>query len=225
MAQTECVICTEKVLKFGEVPAVLCCGHLFHESCIRTWFKTGREKKCPHCKQGQQQATSRIKDGIIKLYVDSSGPSPLKGVGGGVDSFDLTGDDQAGSSTDSASSEEVLLLRHNLLYAKRGLDDKQREVESTKLEIFRLREMQKAEAEKSKSLWTQLQATVSSARQGETDVRTRDTEIRELRLKMASEQEELRRARTLQGTFDAHALDQEVRLATHWRPASTLLVL
>lgn len=210
MASTECIICTEKVLKTGEVPAALCCGHIFHEKCIRTWFR--REKKCPHCKQGQQLATSRLKDGIIKLYVETSGPSPLKGVGGG-DSFDLTvGDDEAGGASTGAACEEVLLLRHNLLHAKRGLDHKQREVESAKLEMLRLQGMQMAEAEKSKSLWTQLQATVSTVRKGETDVRTRDNEIRELRLKMASEQEELRRARSMQGTLDAHELDREVRV-------------
>ena len=64
----ECIFCTERIFKAGETPVALCCGHVFHERCIRTWFTS--KKHCPTCKQNRQQALAKTTDGVIKLFLD-----------------------------------------------------------------------------------------------------------------------------------------------------------
>ena len=214
---TECLFCTEKLLKAGEKPAALCCGHVFHERCIKTWFKT--KKQCPTCKQTQKAATMRNEDGVIRLFLDAAGPSPVKSGGGGGagDSVDLTENDE--DFAPAPASEEVLVLRHSLLHAERDLEAQRRELDTARSTSTNLQEALRAEAEKSKTLWTQL---MSSQRQGEMDVRKRDTEIRDLKQTIAAEQAELRQARSLKATFDAHQLDKEVCGSRHKMPQLVL---
>lgn len=44
-----CSICLEK-LDFNEKKTFRC-GHVFHDKCIKQWFKSSYSFKCPNCKQ------------------------------------------------------------------------------------------------------------------------------------------------------------------------------
>ncbi|KAJ2769881.1 hypothetical protein IWQ56_002381 [Coemansia nantahalensis] len=48
-----CVICQDSVVRAaaGQSPAVsaLVCGHTFHGSCIKEWFRTSARSECPMC--------------------------------------------------------------------------------------------------------------------------------------------------------------------------------
>jgi hypothetical protein len=201
---TECIFCTESLLRPGDVPAALCCGHVFHERCIKTWYRT--KKSCPTCKQTQQLAASRLKDGIIRLYLDGAGPgSPSQGAGGSAQPVDLTED--AGAP---GAAAEVPLLRHSLLYAQRELEEKKLEADVLKGTVAGLQGALQLEADRSRSLVSQVRAAQAAAAQRELQVRNRENEIRDLKQKMSSEREEVRQARSLRATAEAHELEKEV---------------
>ena len=205
---TECIFCTDKLFKSGEVPAALCCGHVFHERCIRTWFRT--KQSCPTCKQTPQVSASRRKDGIIRLFLDGAGTaSPIKGADGSGGAYPVDLTDDAGAAV-PGGGEEVLLLRHNLLYAQRELDEQKREVDALKSTVAGLQGTLQVEADRSRSLVSQLRAAQMDQRQRENEIRSRENEIRDLKQKMASESEEVRQARSLRATIDAHELEKEV---------------
>ena len=46
--KTECAVCLNKDRK---VKIKLDCGHIFHKTCIKKWFKTKGQNECPLCKQ------------------------------------------------------------------------------------------------------------------------------------------------------------------------------
>jgi len=48
----ECAICVAEIDPEEEPAAKLCCGHVYHHSCIRRWLTTGKDT-CPMC--GAQQ--------------------------------------------------------------------------------------------------------------------------------------------------------------------------
>jgi len=209
---TECIFCTDKLFKSGEVPAALCCGHVFHERCIKTWFRT--RQLCPTCKQTPQVSASRRKDGIIRLFLDGAGTaSPTKGAAGSGGAYPVDLTDDGGAAVPGAG-EEVLLLRHNLLYAQRELDEKKREADALKSTVAGLQGALQVEADTSRSIVSQLRAAqmdlVSQLRAAQMDQRQRENEIRDLKKKMAAESEEVRQARSLRATIDAHELEKEV---------------
>ena len=176
------------------------------ERCIKTWYRT--KKSCPTCKQTQQLATSRIKDGIIRLFLDGAGAgSPAPGAdGGSAQPVDLTED--AGAEAPGAA--EVPLLRHNLLYAQRELEEKKLEAAALKGTVAGLQGALQLEADRSRSLVLQVREAQAAAAQRELQVRNRENEIRDLKQKLSSEQEEVRQARSLRATAEAHELEKEV---------------
>ena len=202
----ECIFCTERIFKAGETPVALCCGHVFHERCIRTWFTS--KKHCPTCKQNRQQALAKTTDGVIKLFLDCvPGSSPTKaGEGGAVD---LTGDEGEGDNG-TASTSEVLLLRHSLLHAQRALTQKEHEMEMVRSSHGDLQEALRIEEGKVRRLQTQIQAATASVRAAENEARSRENQLRDIRQKMAAEQEIVREARSLKATVDAHVLNDQV---------------
>jgi len=67
-----CAICISSMTDDGESGAIPECGHMFHNSCIREWFKS--RKSCPCCRKRvdlralQRVALERlIRDGIEYL--------------------------------------------------------------------------------------------------------------------------------------------------------------
>ena len=46
----ECSICLEPYKQDDDI-IILKCGHLFHESCIKTWI-TPERQNCPNCRSG-----------------------------------------------------------------------------------------------------------------------------------------------------------------------------
>ena len=209
---SECIFCTEKLLKVGEVPVALCCGHVFHDRCIKKWYNNKGKKECPTCKQTQQQATFKAKDGVIRLFLDASDPSPMKSVGGSAseDLVDLTDGD--GAPPAPSAVEDVLLLRHNLLHTQRELEDTRHELSNAIVSSSCLQQALKVGDDRLRSLSAQLQATESSVRKGEIELLKRGSEIRDLKQRIASEQEELCQARSIKSAIDAHQLEKEVCL-------------
>lgn len=204
---TECVICTEHVFKASKEPAALACGHLFHEPCIRQWFATNPHKRqCPTCKQTSAQAMAR-NSGIIRLYLDLSGGLPAASNGGAGAAAD--GDSSIDNAGDDASGE-IALLKHGLLYAQRELQDQKRKMEDVQKHSRAMQDALRVEADKARSLWSQLQSATTSVRQAEANTRSRDGEIERLKRQIDSEKEELARARSLQAASDALELEREV---------------
>ena len=211
----ECIFCTESLFRRGDVPAALCCGHVFHERCIKTWYRT--KKSCPTCKQTHQLATRGLKDGIVRLFLDGAGAgSPAKGADGNAQPVDLTEDEGAGTP---GAAGEVPILRHSLLHSQRELEEKKREADALRGTIAGLQGALQLEADRSRSLESQVRAAQTAVAQRESQVRSRENEIRDLKHKMSSEREEVRQARSLQAAVDAHELEKEVR------PACVLLAL
>ena len=212
----DCVICTEQLLTASKEPAALACGHMFHVDCIRQWFATNPSKKqCPSCKQTSSQAMSK-NNGIIRLYVDMTAPSPGGGGAGGEgsSSIDLTdGDKHHGDA-----SGELTLVKHSLLYAQRELQDQKRRVHDIQEQSRGMQDALRVEAEKSRLLWSQLQSAISSARQAQADTRLRESEVERLKVRIASEKEELARARSLQSASDALELEKEVGKSPYRNP-------
>ena len=207
----DCVICADQLLTANKEPAALACGHMFHVDCIRQWFATNPSKKqCPSCKQTSSQAMSK-NSGIIRLYVDMTAPSPGGGGAGGEgsSSIDLTDDDKHQHHHGDASGE-LTLVKHSLLYAQRELQDQKRRVHDIQEQSRGLQDALRVEAEKSRLLRSQLQSAISSARQAQADTRLRESEVERLKVQIASEKEELARARSLQSASDALELEKEV---------------
>ena len=209
---SECVFCTDKLFKVGEVPAALCCGHVFHASCVRTWFRT--KKQCPICKQ--TQATCKVKDGIIQLFMDVSGPSPIKLASTAEDGqVDLTGDDTATAASDTDTAGEVHLLRHNLLHTQRALDDKERQIFAITLACNGMQESLRAQSDKCESLQAQLRDLKAALQASDKSLTSRDHEILTLKHRIASEEDEVRKARSVQAQSDAQKLEEKVRGLVH----------
>lgn len=201
----DCVICTERLLTASKEPAALACGHMFHGECIRQWFanKAPDKKQCPTCKQTAAKAMSN-NGGIIRLYLDTSAPSPGAGALGGGSSM-VPADVET-----SDASGEVALLKHGLLYAQRELLDQKRQMVDIQKRSRGVQEALREETEKADALRTQLQSALSSVRKAQADTRSRDNEIERLKSQMALEKEEVARARSLQAASDALELEKEV---------------
>ena len=59
-----CIICTELLVVNASI-SVCTCGHIFHESCLFRWIKSGAQNQtCPQCRAKQTEKTI-----IKRLYL------------------------------------------------------------------------------------------------------------------------------------------------------------